>query len=399
MPRHVALLVALVVGAEARATFLDSTLERCPHGHDGGVVILLREDADKGGADTDKKAASTQAGGAVAATAAERYAQKIRGWREAHRSLSDDEQPERRDTVERVFSLIPALTAHLDAATLERVLEDDEVLSVEADCILVAEQSQPGVQLNPPWGLDRTDSCSPACVDDANALDSTYHYGTATGEGALVYVLDTGVRISHDDFGGRAIGGFSVHCPTGNETTCTSAGGKWAYEGIITDQVNSDVGGNGCSSHGTHCAGTVGGGQYGVAKRATIVAVQALSCSGSAPTSDIIAAVEWAVADALARGVPAALSMSLGGPASAASNSAANAAHAAGVVVVVSAGNSYRDACLQSPASAVDALTVGSTAKDDSMSGFSNDGSCVDIFAPGVWSPATSPITSLCACI
>jgi subtilisin family serine protease len=144
-----------------------------------------------------------------------------------------------------------------------------------------------------------------------------------------------------------------------------------------------------CADHGTHCASTVGGGTYGVAKETTIIAVQVLGCSGSGAKSDTIAGMEWAVADALASGVPSVLSMSLGGGFSEAQNQAVAQAVADNVMVIAAAGNENEDACRSSPAAAPAAITVGATMEPsptggtDQRSSFSNYGRCVDVFAPG----------------
>ena len=280
-------------------------------------------------------------------------------------------------------TLLDGFSASLDDAMLATILNDtEEVLVVEADCVVQAEDPFPepnggeifgvgsnGVQTGAPWGLDR--------VDARTGRDSTYNYGGMTGQNVRVYVLDTGVRISHQDFGGRAVAGYSAGCPTGSESGC---GSLWAYQGIIDDNLLST---RSCSAHGTHCASTVAGATYGIAKEATIVAVQALSCSGTGSWSQVIQAVEWSVQDSSSHQQPAVISMSLGGGRSTVLNNAVTAAHAAGVVVSVAAGNNNDDACLKSPASAPNAITVGSTTSADRRSSFSNYGTCLDIWGPG----------------
>ena len=289
---------------------------------------------------------------------------------------------EERESV-KPFHIIPALAAHLHNHTLDLLFGLDEVELVEADCGVRVTSSQSAA----PWNLDRIDSCHPSSVCQA-ALDGTYTYGSANGAGGVVYILDTGVRISHNEFGGRAIAGFSSGCPQWSDSRCTHNGGAWPYQGVITDTVNthymSTSFGSTCSSHGTHCAGTAAGATYGVAKGATIVAVSALDCSGTGYTSDVIAALEWAVNDTVARGASTAVaSLSLGGGYSSAQNAAIAAAHAAGRVVVVAAGNERSNACSSSPSSAPDAITVGATTSSDALALYSNNGSCVDILAPG----------------
>jgi len=118
-----------------------------------------------------------------------------------------------------------------------------------------------------------------------------------------------------------------------------------------------------------------------VAKNVNLVAVRVLDCSGSGSYTGIIAGIDWVVAN---RTGPAVINMSLGGPAFAALDNAVNAAVAAGVVVAVAAGNSNTDACTASPARAASALTVGATDQNDARAYFSNYGSCLDVYAPGV---------------
>lgn len=185
---------------------------------------------------------------------------------------------------------------------------------------------------------------------------------SATGAGVNVYVLDTGVRISHSEFGGRAVPGFD------------------AAAGNV--ECNGDAG---CAAdnqgHGTHCAGTVAGKNYGVAPSAKVYGVKVLSDSGAGQLGWMVSGLDYVATKGMK---PAAASMSLGAAAVVPSFEAAvDAAVAQGVSVVVAAGNSNDDACGYSPAFVPSAVTVGSTASDDTRSFFSNWGSCVDIWAPG----------------
>jgi hypothetical protein len=235
-----------------------------------------------------------------------------------------------------------------EALYVESDLPVHVIPEIPSDLTLLEEDQQ-----SPPWGLDR--------VDDRNGLDNSYDQAGSEGDGVHVYVMDTGVHTTHADFGGRAIPtlesvGSVVPCSPTN-TTCAADN----------------------HGHGTHCAGTIAGSTYGIAKRATIHAVKVLNPSGA--TSWILGAVDW-VLSAGAR--PAVISMSLGGPGVGASwTSGIDAAVNGGIVVVLAAGNSNSDACQFSPAYVTSAITVGSTTSQDTMSGFSNYGSCVDIFAPG----------------
>jgi len=173
--------------------------------------------------------------------------------------------------------------------------------------------------------------------------------------------VDTGINIHHVDFGGRASWGITI--PDGDQ----------------------DVDGNG---HGSHCAGTIAGSRYGVAKQAKVVAVKVLRSNGSATMSDVVRGVEW-VANAHkrqtreAKRVNSVANMSLGGGFSRALNMAVDATVDAGVHFAVAAGNDDGDACDSSPASAANPLTVGASSLEDERAWFSNKGKCVDVFAPG----------------
>ena len=228
------------------------------------------------------------------------------------------------------------------AQAAQALLRNPNVVSVEPDGVV---QKVGVTQTNATWGLDRSDARS--------GLDDAYTYN-ATGAGVTAYILDTGIRTDHADFGGRASAGF--------------------------DAIGDGRNGQDCDGHGTHVAGTVGGSTWGVAKSVDLVAVRVLDCNGSGTFSGVIAGIDWVAANAQK---PAVANMSLGGGASSSIDQAVNNAVASGVAFAVAAGNSNRDACTASPARAADAMTVGSTTSSDARSSFSNYGSCVDIFAPG----------------
>ncbi|WP_406103333.1 S8 family peptidase [Streptomyces sp. NBC_01003] len=203
-------------------------------------------------------------------------------------------------------------------------------------------------QDNPPsWGLDRIDQAD-------TAGDKKYTYPDSAGEGVTAYVIDTGVRISHKDFGGRATSGFDA----------------------IDNDDNADDG----NGHGTHVAGTIAGDAHGVAKKAKIVAVRVLDNEGSGTTEQVVAGIDWVTKNHQG---PSVANMSLGGGADEALDAAVQKAIASGVTFAVAAGNESTDASAGSPARVKEAITVASSTKDDEQSDFSNYGSVVDIYAPG----------------
>jgi len=226
------------------------------------------------------------------------------------------------------------------AAELPRLVVDwlltlEEVEYVEEDQIFTAYET---------WGLDRVDQRD-------LPLDNAYN-PLGDGSGVNVYVIDTGINYDHNDFGGRAQ--------------------------YFDDQISS--GGADCNGHGSHCAGTVGGTTWGVAKKANLWAVRVLSCSGSGSNSGVVAGMENV---ANGGSLPGVASLSLGGGPSLSTDRAVNTLKDAGFVVVVAAGNDNDDACNYSPARAANAITVGATDNTDTRSSFSNWGTCLDIFAPG----------------
>ncbi|MEU3946340.1 S8 family peptidase [Streptomyces sp. NPDC029526] len=205
-----------------------------------------------------------------------------------------------------------------------------------------------GTQTNPPsWGLDR--------IDQQNLpLDNSYTYPDSAGEGVTAYVIDTGVRITHSDFGGRA---------------------SYGYDAIDNDNTAQD--GHG---HGTHVAGTVAGSSYGVAKKAKVVGVRVLNNSGSGTTAQVVAGIDWVAQNAVK---PAVANMSLGGGADSALDAAVRNAIASGITFVVAAGNESTNASTKSPARVTEAITVGATTSSDARASYSNYGSVLDLFAPG----------------
>jgi subtilisin family serine protease len=233
-------------------------------------------------------------------------------------------------------------SASLPDAALAALRHNPDVAWIEADQRVRLSDTQQ----NATWGLDR--------IDQRNLpLNGTYVYNT-TGSGVKAYIIDTGIRLSHSQFGGRAIAGY--------------------------DAVGGGV--NDCNGHGTHVAGTVGGSTYGVAKAVTLVAVRVLNCQGSGTNSQVIAGIDWVTGNHLA-GQPAVANMSLGGGASSAIDNAVSNSINDGVTYAIAAGNDNANACNYSPARVAAAITVGATTSSDARASYSNYGTCLDIFAPG----------------
>ena len=235
----------------------------------------------------------------------------------------------------------------LNGFAVEMTPEDAELLSLDFRVAYVEEDgivSIDATQSNPPWGLDRIDQ-------RARPLNGIYTFNR-TGAGVFAYVIDTGIRTTHTQFGGRAANVFDA------------------------------FGGNGqdCNGHGTHVSGTIGGSTYGVAKSVNLRGVRVLNCSGSGTNSGVIAGVDFVRNN---HQNPAVANMSLGGGASSALDTAVNNLANSGVAIAVAAGNSNANACNSSPARAANAITVGSTTTTDARSSFSNFGTCLDLFAPG----------------
>ncbi len=243
---------------------------------------------------------------------------------------------------------VKGFAATLPEAAVSALQQNPNVQYVEADKRVYAIETQS----NATWGLDRSD-------DRDLVLDDTYEYN-ATGAGVNAYILDTGIRTSHNDFGGRASVGF--------------------------DAFDDGQNGQDCDGHGTHVAGTVGGSAWGIAKDVSLVAVRVLDCQGSGTISGVVAGVDWVTANA---NKPAVANMSLGGGSSTTLDDAVRNSIESGVQYAIAAGNGdflgrAQDACDGSPSGVEEAMTISATDDTDTKASFANFGSCVDFFAPGV---------------
>ena len=256
----------------------------------------------------------------------------------------------------RTFASINGFSVEMSARDAAALAADPAVRYVQQDGIVSLDASfdiqelPPVTQEDlPSWGLDRIDQ-------RYSSLDDGYTYPSSGGKGVTAYVIDTGADIDHPDFGGRMSSGI--------------------------DTVDGDMVAEDCNGHGTHVAGTIGGTEYGVAKKVDLVAVRVLDCAGAGTVEDIVDGVDWVTLNAQK---PAVANMSLGGGLNYTLSLAVETSIASGVTYVVAAGNEYGiSACMRSPAAVSAAITVGATDIIDTRADFSNIGPCLDLFAPGV---------------
>jgi subtilisin family serine protease len=243
-------------------------------------------------------------------------------------------------------------TAIMNEKLVQTVQQMEGIKYIEVDQIV---KTKCTVQEGATWGIVRT--TSQECPST-----SYYNYdANCIGYGVDVYVIDTGIEVSHSDFNGRA---------------------QWGVDYV--DNADTDLNG-----HGTHCAGTIMSDTWGLAKKATAIAVRVLDENGSGYISGVINGINWVVNRHYSKGGRSVANLSLGGGYSSSLNDAVDAAVSAGVHMVVAAGNELTDACYRSPASSQYSVTVGASDSADDFAYFSNYGSCVDIIAPGVYITST----------
>lgn len=245
-------------------------------------------------------------------------------------------------TVVRVFeTALHGFATNLTEPEARNLAVDPAVDYVEQNHTVSATDTQ----TNPSWSLDRVDQA-------ALPLSKGYTFPN-TGVGVHAYILDSGIRTTHQQFGGRAVHGYD------------------AVDGTRTDD---------CNGHGTHVAGILGGASYGVAKGVELVSVRVLDCSANGTFADLIAGIDWVTAHAAK---PAVANVSISGVTNSSVNAAVASSIASGVTYSVAASNQDDDACTRSPASVPEAITVGATENNDARAPYSNYGACLDLFAPG----------------
>ena len=253
---------------------------------------------------------------------------------------------------------VKGFAARMSAQAADALKNNPNVAYVESDQVVAMSG---GVQVGAPWGLDRIDQASAT-------LDGNYNY-PSLGTGVNAYIIDTGIRRTHTQFGGRVVPAF--------------------------DAIGDGYGPDGCQWHGTHVAGIVGGSTYGVAKGTTLHSVRVTDCTGATVVSSVIAGVDWVTANHVA---PAVGVLSLSTGLSSTLNYAVARSISSGVTYVVAAGNNAgADACNYSPASATAALTVAAITGQDAQTSYTNVGSCVDLYAPGtqIYGPVNTHDTAV----
>ncbi|WP_433614707.1 S8 family serine peptidase [Dactylosporangium sp. CA-139114] len=325
-------------------------------GESNGYVVMLK---------TPPGAQSAGQAKAAVADAAGKIAQQVGG-----------DVREQYSTAVRGFAI-----DNIDDAKARQIAADAGVLSVEKNIMLHADATQP----SPPWGLDRIDT-------HANAADTTYTYPNAAPD-ITAYVLDSGIRITHNDFGGRA----------GYGRNFVDRAKNYYYNPDNANNSNDPNNANDCDGHGTHVAGTIGGATYGVAKQITLKAVRVLDCSGNGYLSEVVGGIDWITANAQH---PAVVNMSLGSDSpTIVLDAALKRSIGSGLTWSVAAGNGDENGnptntCNNSPGNVAEAIVVGASTIEDKPVPWSDYGPCVDLYAPGVgitsdWKDSDSATRSL----
>ncbi len=340
-------LLALALAAAIASPAVAAELKKVENPIPGQYIVVFNSDDIRDRVDSDRlagrldKAVAASPDAAVAA--------------EVERTVVDVAARYDLDVAQLYTHALHGMVVRADERTLAGLLNDPRVDFIEEDGYVELSATQ----TNATWGLDRIDQRD-------RPLNGTYVYDPLAAN-VRAYIIDSGIRTGHTQFGSRLLSGYSA--------------------------INDGRGTNDCNGHGTHVAGTVGGTTWGVAKQVRLVPVRVFGCTGGSANSTIIAGIDWVRAN---RVLPAVANMSLGGPASSATDNATNNLINSGVTVVVAAGNNNgANACNYSPARVTNAVTVGSTTSTDARSSFSNIGTCVNIFAPGssitsAWHTSTS---------
>ncbi|KAL1915003.1 uncharacterized protein VTP21DRAFT_7708 [Calcarisporiella thermophila] len=252
------------------------------------------------------------------------------------------------------FGGFKGYSGKFNTETLRKIRQNPAVKYVEPDGIIsIIETVNPTTT---PWNLVR--------ISHRNRNDTSggYIYDPKAGEGTTAYILDSGIDIDNPEFEGRA-----------------SLGANFAQDGD-----NDTLG------HGSHSAGVIGSKTYGVAKKAKLISVKVINGSGLGIIVDVVGAINWAANHAKKNNPGKSVaSMPLVGGISRSIDDAVNKAVESGLHFAVPAGNHNSDACNYSPARAEKVICVGATDELDRKASFSNYGSCVDIFAPGMYITST----------
>ena len=309
-------LVALLISASTaadRASY-EKSRGRCSAGESAGLIVKLWQHSHRRLTKDETDAAQTSIS-AWTERLLIRFRDSVPIFKPPSRMLNSavhtPSSAVQVEVLSEALAILKASTGDVTSAEHEllvsSILADNETKRVEANCIITV-GNEPGPeppkgygharslshnaeQVGAAWNLDR--------IDSRDGIDSVFSAGPHGGEDVDVYILDTGIRTSHSEFGGRVRPGWSPGCPTGSETSC---GSDWTFGGVADAS---------CSDHGTHCASIAVGSSVGVARHASIISVQAISCSGEGSIYTIMQGIDWAVRQAVASGRRSIVSMSI----------------------------------------------------------------------------------------